>query len=83
MSWKSRVRPIAIGDKVAYSAAWLRSTGQMAGDIGHARGVVTELKVLSADVVLAVVDWGDDPEIPTKINVRNLARINEREFSHD
>ena len=82
MTWASRARPIAIGDKVAYSAAWLRFTGQMAGDIGHARGVVTGLKVLSEDVVLAVIEW-NLPDIPEKVNVKNLSRVGERGFSHE
>ena len=83
MTWAARSSTIQVGDKVAYSASWLRSTGQMAGDIGHARGVVTGLKVLSEDVVLAEVDWGGDPEVPTKINVKNLARVRGKGFSHD
>ena len=82
MTWASRSSTIKIGDKVAYSAAWLRSTGQMAGDIGHARGVVTDLDV-TPDYTIATVDWGGDPEVPTRINVRSLARIGERGFSHD
>jgi hypothetical protein len=83
MTWASRSRAIAIGDHVAYSATWLHSTGQFTGDLPHARGVVTELKVLSPDVTLATVDWGGNPEIPTRINVKNLARIGERGISHD
>lgn len=82
MTWASRSRPIAVGDKVAYSAAWLRSTGQFTGDLPHARGTVTDLKVLSADVVLATVDWQNE-EIPNRVNVRNLCRVNEKGFSHD
>ena len=72
MSWASRTAPIQIGDIVRYSTAWLRSTCQYTGDIPHARGTVTELKVLSPEITLAVVDWGGNPEIPTRVNVKNL-----------
>jgi hypothetical protein len=83
MTWASRSRDIAVGDTVAYSAAWLRSTGQYTGDIPRAKGKVVDLTVLSPDVTLAIVDWGGNPEIPTRINVRNLCRVNERGYSHD
>jgi hypothetical protein len=40
-------------------------------------GTVTELKTLSEDVVLAVIDWiGMD--LPEKVNVKNLSRITQR-----
>jgi hypothetical protein len=80
MTWQSRTAPIQIGDKVAYSATFLRSTGNYTGPIPHARGTVTELKVLSPDVTLATVDWNDD-EVPIRVNVKNLCRLNERGFS--
>lgn len=73
MTWADRVKPeFAVGDKVAYSAQWLRSTGQFTGDIPHARGTITELKKIG-DITLAIIDWRD-PEIPSKVNVRNLER---------
>lgn len=77
--WQDRVQPIKAGDKVAYSAAWLRSTGQYAGDIAHAKGIVTDLVPLG-ETTLAVVDWGN-PDIPEKVNVRNLAVVGGRGYS--
>jgi hypothetical protein len=68
------MKQIEVGDKAAYSAKWLRSTGQIAGDIGHARGVVMEIKAHTKTFVLATVDWGTD-EFPNKILLVNLAKI--------
>ncbi len=68
---------IVVGDRVAYSARWLRSTGQIASvdDIGHARGVVKELKPLGS-ITLAIVDWGKWRDVASeKVNVCNLAKV--------
>ena len=81
-------RPIAIGDHVAYSAAWLRSTGQTSSvdDVGGWRGTVAALQDLGADCTLAAIAWestgrsakaprfGSDGELP-RVNVKNLARV--------
>lgn len=78
--WTDRITPIKVGDRVAYSAAWLRSTGQFAGDICHAKGIVTALESVGPDITLAVIDWGN-PDIPAKVNVRNLALVGGRGYS--
>lgn len=63
---------IEVGSRVQYSAAFLRSTGIVTGDIPFARGVVTEIRYLGAGGPgLAVIDW-DTPHVPTKILVTNL-----------
>jgi hypothetical protein len=77
MTWTARTAPIRIGDCVAYSAAWLRSTGQYSGDMPSARGTVVGLKMIGP-VTLAIVNWGN-PEIPEKINTKNLCKVNCRE----
>ena len=77
MTWTRRTQPIQVGDLVRYSAEWLRSTCQYAGDIAHAKGRVTALQVLSPEVVLATIDWGNT-DIPERVNVRNLQRVRER-----
>ena len=64
---------LTIGDRVAYSAAWLRSTGQMAGDSGHARGVIKKLIPLGS-TMLAEIEW-ESGEHPGKVNVANLAKV--------
>ena len=66
---------LSIGDRVAYSAEWLRSTGQITGDIGHAKGVITKLANLSKETVLAHIKWENNAEFPGRVNVKNLARV--------
>ena len=76
MRRKRRNPSIKVGDRVAYSAAWLRSTGQQAGEAGHARGVVTKIDAIghgTDPLVLATVRWNKD--MPPRVNVRNLARV--------
>ena len=69
-------KKVQVGDRVGYSAAFLRSTGQMAGDAGHARGHVTELKELSkGSTVLARIQWEGNHDLPGRVNVANLAKV--------
>ncbi|MDZ4858036.1 MAG: hypothetical protein SGI88_03565 [Candidatus Hydrogenedentes bacterium] len=76
MTWTKRVQTINEGDQVAYSAAWLRSTGQYTGDVPFARGVVKKLVPLG-QTTLAEVDWGN-PDIPSRVNVANLSRVTDK-----
>ena len=69
-----RTFTVQIGDKVAYSAKWLRDTGQVAGDIGHARGVVVALESPTPDWTLATIQWNKG-EFPDRVNVANLAIV--------
>ena len=73
MTWNFRIKSIAVGDRVCYSRTFLQSTGQITGDLPFARGTVTELKPLG-EITLAVIDWGDS-EIPSKVNVANLSKV--------
>lgn len=75
-SWADRTSGIKEGDKVAYKASFLRSTGQYTGDIPHARGVVESIKDYGG-IQLAIINWGD-PEIPSKVNVKNLSKVTQR-----
>ena len=74
MSWKAKTQPIKIGDKVAYSKAFLKSIGAHTGDLPFARGTVTGIVELSKDLHLAEIDWGN-PEVPDRVNVRNLCCV--------
>ena len=65
---------IMMGDRVAYSRAFLRSIACYAGDMPFARGVVTGFESLGPQTTLAVIQW-DRPGIPERVNVLNLARI--------
>jgi len=71
---------IKTGDKVAYKAAFLRSIGATCGELGHARGTVTGITEYGANFSLADIDWGS-PDIPAKVNVGNLCKINGSGFS--
>lgn len=76
MSWQKKVANIQVGDRVAYKASFLRSTGQYTGDLPFARGTVTEMKTLG-DNTLAVIDW-QNPDIPEKVLVSNLSKVTQR-----
>ncbi len=60
-----------VGDKVAYSAKWLRSVGIFTGPLPFARGEVVALEKLSTETTLAQVKW-DRAGVPEKVNIRNL-----------
>lgn len=64
---------IEIGARVAYSKAFLQSTGQYTGDAPHARGIVTAI-VPMGGLTLASVEW-DKPDLPGRVNVKNLSTI--------
>ena len=68
---------IKIGDRVAYSSAWLRSVGIYSGILPFARGTVESLKVLSPRCIIATIDWGvaDQEEVPPRVNTANLTRL--------
>ena len=64
---------VQIGERVAYSARWLRDTGQVAEDSGHARGVVVALESPAPAWTLATIQWNGD--FPDTVNVANLAIV--------
>lgn len=68
----AKKQAIALGDKVAFSAAFLRSTGQFSGPKPALRGIVAALEDLGG-CVLASVQWTDGTE--SRANVLNLARV--------
>jgi hypothetical protein len=79
MSWEGRARALQVDDTVAYTPAWLRSTGTYSGDLPQAKGKVLGLQAISPDVTLAEIEW-DRPNLPAKVNVRNLCRVNSRGY---
>ena len=86
MSWANRTAPIKVGDRVAVSARFLRSTGQHTGDICFARGTVSALRTLG-EMTLAVIAWEPldeaPPDVPERMNVKNLSRVTERGILED
>jgi hypothetical protein len=79
MSWQQRTQKIQVGDRVAYSAAFLQSTGQYAGDVPHAKGEVKALITLG-ETTLAEIEW-DKPDLPRRANIANLCNVGGRGFS--
>lgn len=66
------MKPFAIGDKVAYSVQFLRSTGMSHTDAAHARGVITALEKFGG-AELATIKW--DRDMPERVITPNLAHV--------
>ena len=66
-------KKITIGDRVAYSATFLRSIGCYSGDMAHARGTVSAMLPFGNRFV-AIIEW-DRPDIPAKVVTANLAKV--------
>jgi len=66
------MRDIEVGDKVLYSAAWVRNTGQVAtnDDCIHTKGVVESFEALGSSTKRAVVTWPHG--VTRRVNVLNL-----------
>jgi len=70
---KYKVPDFKVGDKVAYSVQWLRSTGQGHSEVSHARGIVTSIgPLIDNHITLLEIDWGS---ITTKVLDDNLALV--------
>jgi hypothetical protein len=67
---------IKVGDRVAFSHARLRSSGQVTDWALFARGTVTRVDDFGGDfsprLSVATVAWGDHE--PTRVNVNDLVR---------
>lgn len=74
MNWVTRTQPVKVGDKIAYTAAFLRGTGQYTGDVPQAKGIVLALVPLG-ETVLAEIAW-DTPDLPRRVHVANICRVN-------
>jgi hypothetical protein len=70
---------IKVGNRVAYSATWLKATGNHTGRIPFARGRVVEI-VEMTDMRLARVDWNDHC-VPDKVCTANLVVIGSTEWN--
>lgn len=68
-----KIRGWSQGDKIAYSVQFLRSIGMSHSEMARSRGVIKSLKPLGS-VLLAEIEW-NDPELPPKVNVANLAHV--------
>jgi hypothetical protein len=67
------------GDRVQYARQWLRSTGQLTGDIPHAKGRIISLSPVSNGLDIATIEW-DRPGLSAKVLTSNLVREDRKQF---
>lgn len=65
---------IKLHDTVAYTAKYLRSTGNHSGPLPQARGTVTEITEYSGGITLATIDWNTSAA-PEQVNTGNLIPV--------
>ena len=68
-----------IGDRVQYARQWLRSTGNLAGDVPHAKGRIIGLSPVSNGLDIATIEW-DRPGLSAKVLTSNLVREDRKQF---
>jgi len=62
-----------VGDRVAYNVNWLRSTGNIVGDLPRLRGTVVEIEPFS-DKQLVVIKW-DNYRVKSDYHDDGLGRV--------
>lgn len=74
-------RDIGVGDRVAFSRAFLKSIGAITGWQPFARGVVVRIETLCDGCTLADIAWDDRRLVcgergmeRSRVNVKNLVR---------
>ena len=73
----SKTKTYTSGDKVAYSAAFLRSTGQYTGDIPFLRGEIVAVEPLG-ERQLCTIQWsldGKPVRMPSQYHDDGLGRV--------
>jgi hypothetical protein len=75
---------LQVGDRVQFSAKFLRSTGQYTGPVPFLKGTIEEIQPLGAGkdpLMLATIKWEGDPdeEEPKRVNVKNLKKVGQLE----
>jgi hypothetical protein len=78
MRWSQQQQEMKVGDLVAYTRQFLQSISCYTGDMPRAKGKVTAL-VAIGDVTVAEIAW-DLPDLPARVNVKNLCRVNSIEY---
>ena len=68
-----------IGDRVQYARQWLRSTGQLTGDIPHAKGRIIGLSPVSNGLDIATIEW-NTAGLSAKVLTSNLIREDRKQF---
>jgi hypothetical protein len=73
--------PINVGDRVAFSRAWLRSTGHFTGEVPFLRGVVRDVvRIGSGFDVPAIVTVAWDGAHEQRVLACNLVRVDRIPF---
>ncbi len=64
---------LQVGDKVGYSATWLKSIAAGPTDeLWFYRGVIVSLRTVAPRFIIASVKWNNEKE--SRVNVANLAK---------
>lgn len=67
---------LKIGDRVCFSRAFLRNTGQITGRVPFLTGHIVSLEDLGDNLVIASIHWDDD--FYGRVNVKNLIRADRK-----
>jgi hypothetical protein len=67
-----KAQTFAVGERVRYASAFLRSTGMLTGAVPFARGSITALEPFGVSM-LATIRW-NSPDIPERVITANLER---------
>ena len=70
---------LQVGDRVRYSAMFLRSTGQYLGEVPQAKGVITGIDGLGSDTRIADVRWENCRVCAARVNAFNLWKVGKPE----
>lgn len=82
--WRGRHAPalegvrMTAGDRVGYTAAFVRSVGGALYEVGSRRGTI---ETLEGDDRIAVVRWDDEPDRPQRVLTVNIAAPGSARFS--
>ena len=68
-----QAKTFTVGDRVAYGVNWLRSTGNIAGDLPRLRGTVRAVEPFS-DKQLVVIEW-DNYRVQSEYHDDGLGRV--------
>ena len=68
-----KAKSFALGDRVAYAAAFLKSTGQYTGDVPRLRGTVHAVQALG-QVQLVIIAW-DNYRVQSEYHDDGLGRV--------
>ena len=68
-----QAKTFAVGDRVAYNVNWLRSTGNIVGDLPRLRGTVRAIEPFS-DKQLVVIEW-DNCRVQSQYYDDGLGRV--------